>query len=1365
MSDTHRQLEVHSESLDGDTNDQPDMVIWSAALPYVPGLVLHAIRRDPYRHGPWIERIEGSIALADISGFTPMAEQLAQAGKEGAEWLTDIMNRYFGRMLHIAHGYGCCNTRFAGDALMLTFMGSGHAARGIAAASAMQRATSRFTTFRAGEHRIRLKMTVGVHSGLFWSAVAGLPELRMQHFILGREASRVAEIQAAATPGELLITSAPLDRVGELCVTEPCVNGYRVLRLSKRVVPQKRVEEEAPLPCSPLDLLAYVPPPIAMAMRSGGQARTIAGEHRKVTIAFINCLGVSELLEQQGADALLDELQRYLSSVLRLSHQNDGFLMDNDIHKDGIKLILVFGAPAAHEQDSANALRFALELEQELEQLKLHFHHRIGINSGFVFCADVGAPYARQYTVMGDAVNLAARLMSSGAVNQILVSSLVTAEAGPSFLADELAPIRVKGKREPVRVCLLKGERGLIPTRQTESLSPLIGREAEMESLRAACREVESGKGRVVLISGSAGIGKSRLVLEFRDHLCNSGWTVCTGNCWSHTAGRPFAAWIQVLSAFFNIAGEPSQEARTGKVVRVIEKLRPDLLEVAPLLNPLLGLSMPGGEALHSLDDETRRRRLFEIIAALFQQEADRKPVALILEDIQHADISSLQLINHIGADVQSFRLLLCLSHRTDRVIQLTLPLAATLSIHLAELSQSASLQLVRTILNQPELSPQVQEAILSKARGNPLFLEQVSASVHHSGALERVLNAPAFKVTQEMASLDIPGQIQNLIMSRIDTLSDDAKDVLRSAAVIGNTFDIATLQHALGPGQRAHLRQRVQDLVRFDLAVREEGFQPPAFCFKHALIQEVAYDSLSFARRRELHHRVGAYIESTSSEQPEAQYEILAHHYSHSADLNKARYFSAKAAEKARAVFSHEEAISYYNRCLITINKKDDCASFLRSHFLECIGDCYELSGHHREAAQSLLSSLREWNRAARRCGAIPTTLPDLDVKLTPGIRECVLCHKLGACYEKSSDFDSSLKWLDKADRALPARRPLQAAKILTTKSVALFRKGLFEEAIRQGRSALVPCRQSGDLGQLAYLYGMLASSYLESGDLKRALRYDRSALRLYDRLGDLPGQALANGNVGISYHTLGYLDLALHYYTAALKAAERMGNPTTVAITHNNIGDVLVNKGHFQEAIVHLEKVVEVYDKLNEPAAVAGLALVNLSRACQRQQHHQIAEEHLRRGIALLRKADARSLLIEAYLQQAELQLETGDTNASLRTGKRALRQSSQIGAKVLEAWALRVMGRIALALGQDKQAEVNLQESAALAKRINSTYETGLTFLALAELYGKSRLDRRSHRRCQRLLKSSVAIFRKMGAEADLSRAMQLQRDLEL
>lgn len=1335
---------------------------WDAMVPYLPNVLLDAVSRNPDRPAPWIDSLDGSLVLADISGFTPLSERLSQAGKEGAEWLTDIINKYFHTMLDIARQYGGSNVKFGGDALLLFFGGDNHVDRAVATALAMQRATRKLTSFRVGQYRVRLGMTVGVHSGSFWSAAAGLPGRRMQHFILGWEAARVAEVQSAAGPGELFITENTLKLIGGTCVAESSGSDYRVIRLSKRIRASGSPEEVPALSASLTDsLLAYLPPTIVQTLQSGSQVGKIEGEHRKVSIIFINLLGINELLAERGPGILVNELQSYLSLVVQLAEQYGGFIVDNDIYTKGLKLILVFGAPVAHEQDAANSLRLALELNRELLGLDVHFGHRIGINSGFVFAGDIGSPYRRQYTVMGDAVNLSARLMSSAAPGQILLSQQVAMEAGPSFALQKLAPIPVKGKKEPVSVFALEAERALPPVEPAEQLGAIFGREAEIESFQRLCSEVEERKSRTVVISGEAGIGKSRLSIEFQNYLLGRNWVLHYGRCYSHTAAKPFAPWIHVLNSVFNITSADAAETRTEKVLTSIEQLGPILLDTASLLNPLLGLSIPQNDVVRFLDDETRRRRLFELILKLLQAMAEGAPLTILLEDLHYADHSSLQLVNHIGTNQNSSPLLMCLTHRPKSDMELNLPPATTVTFDLRELSRDAAQQIIQNAVGETELPDQVAEAILSKSRGNPLFLEEVARSIHDSGALDQLLKAPSSRLAKEVASVEIPDRIQALFMSRIDTLDTATKEVVRAAAVIGQTFNFTTLQALLDfYPEDIPLEARLQELIRFDLISRTEDIQEPVYQFKHALIQEVSYSSLLFARRRQLHHRVASYLEEAQGKNLEPAYEALVHHYHLSSDRPKTRLYSVKAAEKARQVFAHEEAIEYYQLGLNSVLGKDAAQSGERSYFMERIGDSYESSGHHLEAARIYSQALRQWARAFRQPAVLTVAPPGFDDTQPPKVRQAALQHKVAVSHERNSDYDSALKHLELAFNDLPPRQPRQATKIVVTRSLALFRKGLYEDAIYWGRLGLSLSRRTGDRHNLAYAYNILATSYLDTGSIGRAIRYRQSAISLYEELGNLPGQAEANNNLGACYQSLGVQDKALHHFEIALALSERIGNFANVAIAHNNVGEVLLILGRTDEAISHLQKVVETYQKEGEPLACCGLALINLSRGYQHQTDYTNAFDCSKRGMKLLRKAGARGLMVDALFQESELLLATSQVSSALSACRRALGEARDLGLKLPEARGLRILGCITMIQDDRAQAEVNLRQSIALARQLKADYEKGLSLLCLAKLYasyGKEKNYRQRYRFAQR---QATAIFRRIGAQLDLSQALALE-----
>lgn len=1361
-----------------DSADQPNLVQHAAKLPaldteswatvssYLPGTLVEAMSRFPDRKPPWIEQIEGSLLLSDISGFTRLSEGLAESGKEGAERLTNLMNEYFHMVLDIARSYGGSNLKFGGDALLLLFQGANHAGRAVATGLGMRRATQKFT-FRLERSRLRLNMTLGVHSGTFYFAVGGIPGQRMQHFILGEGVNRIAQVQASAATGQLLITESVFNLLNGSAVTEQLGDVYRIVRLSKRIVPSIGEKKTVTMPRSAQELLAYIPPPITQALHSQGGVNNIEGEHRKVTIAFINLLSVNERLAEKGADTLLNELQKYLSCVIRLAHQYGGFLVSNDIYTSGIKLIVIFGAPVAHEHDSTNALRFALGLRQERYHLKIHLTHRIGVNSGFVFAGDVGAPYRHEYTVMGDAVNLAARLMSSATPGQILVSRATANEAGPGIVVQELTPIRVKGKREPVAICSAEFERSLAPG-TTKQSNTIFGRDAEVKSFQHLCQEVEQGEGRVVVISGNAGIGKSRLLAEFQEYLQSPNWMVHHGAAYSYTSAKPFAPWISVLNSVFQIAHEERAEVRTRKVTDTIQQLLPNLVEMACLLNPILALNIPLSDVVRSIDDETKRERFFDLVTALLRLISKDSPVAVIIEDIHWTDNSSLELINHISRNLRGEHLLLCLTHRPKADMLLSLPDDSTTTFALSELPQDTALQMVNKILEQRELPESITKVIVSKAQGNPLFLEEIAISLRQSGAIERLKNLSPLQLAGQIALLNIPDRVQSLIMARIDTLDENMKQTLRVASVIGDTFDVPTLAALLNLPKYEPLENQLQKLTQLDLAHPEEGAPELTYRFKHALIREVAYDSLLFSRRRELHHSVASYLENRYQEQLEPFYDVLVHHYSQSRDAPKTRVYALKAGDKAQQMFAHEDAIEYYRRGLTTLEAGDGEVASQRSYFLERIGDSYEASGNHSEAARVYLQAVRRWTRALRQSGNLKTFSMAFGNSQPPGMRTSVLNHKIGVAYERNSDYEPALRRLEAALRKLPPRQPRQSARIIITKSLTLFRKGKYEDAIRWGQLGLTLSRRAGDRNGLAYAYNILATSYLDTGRIKKAIRCRELAIRLYEELKDLSGQAEANNNLGACYQSLGDQEKALHYYELSLALCERVRNSSNIPIAQNNVGEVLNtigDIGDIDEAISQFQKVIEAYKNTNDPPWIYGLALVNLSRAYQRKSDYQSAFDCLGKGISVFRKAGARGLLVDAQLQESELQLATAKTNLALASCQRAVQTARALGIRPLEARGLHILGRINLALGNYEKAEANLQSSITLAERLNAGYEKGLAVFYLGKLYSTRRQEKELDRRCQQTLKQAKAIFTRLGARADLAQVIQFQTSLGL
>ncbi len=1266
----------------------------------------------------------------DITGFTAMSESLSQLGKEGAELMAGVLNRFFDRLLEVADRWGGVQMKFGGDALLLFFADREHAARAAACGFEMQAAMADFRLVSVGGQEYRLRMRIGIHSGRFFSASVGQPEGVLHYLLLGPDVSRATMVEAAAQPGQVVASAETAALLSSRSRLKAAAGDVWKLR---GVDPLPDAPGEGRLyAASRAGLRRYLLPPLA-ARLAQGQATGFPGEHRRVTAVFINLLGVSELLAGKGDGAALTQVDAYVNMLLAALDRHGGYLAGSDAAERGDKLIAMFGAPLSQEWEETSALRCALDLHRELRDSSLDLHQRIGINSGFVFAGEIGSARRREYTIIGDNVNLAARLMAAARPGQTIVSRAAAERAGTEFDLHRLRSLRVKGKAEPVQVFRLEDSRQPSQPLETEMASPVLGRDAELTSLLRLSSQVARGRGRWAYVWGEAGIGKSRLTAEVAARLCSRGWRHLTPSCHPHTARTPFAAWIAPLRALFGIEVEDGPEDARRKLKAGVARLRPDLEAFAPLVGELLSVPADDDPFLRSLDAKTRHQRLTTTVVEILQASARERPLLLLFEDVHWADGPSLELLGELLCHLGS-PLMVCL---TSRHGEPPLELSAyrpSLSLHLQELTAEDARRLVASAT---ELAKDELTAIVGRAQGNPLFLQELA----RSGAVRPD---------------ELPETINDVMMTRLDRLPDDEKAVLRHAAVIGPSFDLQILDTLLTARRELlELEPALANLTRRGFT-RAERDDPPTYAFCHILTQEVAYETLPYAERRRLHRGVAERIESDRADQLESVCELLLHHYELARETVKTVRYGAMAGDRAATLFANQEANEYYRRSLTALASVRHGTAADRGLLLERIGDCLETAGNHREATDAFAEALKEWKEGR---GRTPRLVPWL---IRAKTRDAVLCRKAGVSCERSSDYDESLRWLDRAHAALPRRPGRVGSQVCAAKSVCLFRKGRYTEGVRWGRRALELAHRCGESVELAYAHNMLANSYIEQGKLNKAIRHLRPAVRLYHELGDFPGQAAANNNLGSCYQLLGVLDGALYHYRVALGADERVGDLVDAAVVHNNLGEVLLTRGELGEAVVHLEEVLGAHRSHTALAAVAGLAQVNLCRCRMAQGDVGAAEDHLRCGLRLLRRVGAEGLLTEGRLQLAELRLAQGRAEEACRQCQRARAKARTLQAKLMEARAERLLGNARAGLDDPEAARSHLRASIALARRIGADYEEAKSLIALGGLA----IDwgHQPPSLAQRSLERAVAILSRMGATLDVNEANRLLARLE-
>ena len=747
--------------------------------PYVPRLVIDWLATEPAT--VWRE-IEGSVAFVDISGFTKLSERLARQGKVGAEALAETISTCFTRLLAEAYARGGGLIKFGGDALLLLFEGFDHERRAARTAIDMRRALRDVGRLDVFGQRVVLRMSVGVHSGAFHFFLVGRSHREL--LITGPAASTTVAMEAAADAGQILVsprTAAALPR-GVLGATK----GPGVLL--RRAPSELTIDltEAVRIP-EGLDLAAAVPRALRGALLSGAQE----AEHRRATVTFVHYDGTDELIERDGPAVAAASLDQLVSAAQDAADARGVTFLGTDIDRDGGKIILSAGAPAASGDDER---RMLLAL-RDLLDADLPLPLRIGVNRGDVFAGDIGPSYRRTYTVMGDTVNLAARLMAKALGGQVLATSDVIERSPTRFEAEPLEPFMVKGKAKPVHAWVVGPVAGARVAPAAERLE-LVGREAELEVLLDALDEARRGRGSLVEVVGEPGLGKSRLVDELRS--LADDVVQLTATCETYEASTPYFAFRGLARALFGLEPQPGPDD-TGRLTRAIRAVAPEQLPWAPLVAAVADVAMDDTAESAALEEQFRSSRLADVLGALLAGLLTT-PTLVTFEDVHWMDDASAELLTQISANVNAGPWLICTTRR-DVDAGFVAPESQSRSLRLAPLSADAATRLARAATAVAPISPQEMAVLTERAGGNPLFLKELLASIDGAG-----IDA-------------LPDSIEAVVTARIDRLAPEDRNILRRVSVLGRHFSASLLPAVLDevPSPQDPVWERLADFLHPD--------------------------------------------------------------------------------------------------------------------------------------------------------------------------------------------------------------------------------------------------------------------------------------------------------------------------------------------------------------------------------------------------------------------------------------------------------------------------------------------------------------------------------------------------------------------
>lgn len=887
---------------------------------------------------------EGTFMFADVSGFTALSEQLAQGGgDDGSEILTIIMNDYFAEMLEILAKSDGQLLKFAGDALLVFFpsndTGLQDLHKAIRSGWRMQRAIKRFqpitdprlVALLGGGHHYELTMSIGIARGRLFEALVG-NNVQRDHLIQGELPGAAMDAEAAGKRDEVIVHAELLPSLGnEYEFRQLGASYYQIVDnqgsnlddYEFELLRRRRPKSGAIFDLSAGSLLGhlrhqlervnsvscYVAPSVLHELILSSDYH-LRSESRISTTIFIYATGFAELLHDWGDDHL-DEVvalnARYYTMVQRIITSRGGTLTRTDPYNLGVKLLCTFGAPVAHPDDPDRAVDAALELTRQVTQ----FNHRvseelppevrrdtlvvqrIGITLGIIFAGEVGWKARREYTVMGDEVNLAARLMTKSYPGHILISERVYERVRNSFEAKKIDPLNLKGKSQPVQAYAVQNVAAPQITTDFSSQMPFIGHDVFMLSLTYTLRQASSGKRRAVALVGDAGIGKTRIAQQLAKSATSSHFKVAWATCNSRSERK--TTWATLIAQLIGVdTSQDTPEARETIHVRLQELALPDY---EPSLIDLF-YDAP-------FDDSGERFLVSDAIIRFLMAYTEQTPTLLVIDDLHQENPQALAVLQHVLNEIKQARLVVIVACEPTLEIELDAQ-----KMEVPDLSEEDTYQVAAAILHSSDLGSRLKSLLWERTSGRPLFIEALLRQLLQRGFIN---HAEGFAELAEGADVDaLPDDVRELVISRVDGFSPEAQAVLRAASALGDDFSLDAVQAVAEIDNATRLLAILDELCGAQLI---EQFGDTAYRFRHGLTQSVIYESLARAERLKLHRQAARYWR----EHREVSYQpvALAYHLVKCGLLPEAIEVITNAAEEAERSGSHERAIELYSRAL----------------------------------------------------------------------------------------------------------------------------------------------------------------------------------------------------------------------------------------------------------------------------------------------------------------------------------------------------------------------------------------------------------------------------------------------------------------
>jgi len=1042
--------------------------------------------------------------------------------------------------------------------------------------------------------------------------------------------------------------------------------GYKV---SNRI---ERTPEDLSLDEKLTKIQKYLPKGLTEKILS--QRDRIEGERKQVTVMFCDMAGFTSLIEKLDPECAYAVVDQVYEILIHKVHDYDGTV--NELTGDGI--MALFGAPIALEDAPQRAIRSAMAIHREMarfsDKIKQEIEGippikmRIGLHTGPVVVGAVGNDLRVEFKAVGDTVNLASRMEGLAEPGTTYVTEATYRLTEGLFRFEAVGEKEVKGRQERVKVY-----RAIVPSTSrtrfdvsTErGLTPLVGRDRELELLLDGFERCKTGRGQAISIVADAGVGKSRILYEFRKAVASDDVTFLEGKCLSYSRAMVYHPIIDILKANFDIRENDKDQQIKEKIKSGLEILRADQASALPYLLDLLSVKDNGIDKI-PLSPEARKNRIFEALRQIVLKGSELRPLIMAFENLHWIDKSSEESLKKLLDSISGARVFLMFTYRPE-FVHTWGGRSYHSQVNLNRLSNRETLTMVSHLLGTDEFDKEIEHLVLEKTEGVPFFIEELINSLRDQKIIKKKINK--YYLAKDIRKATIPTTIHDVIMARIDSLPEGAKELLQTGSVTGREFSHQLIEKTTD-FSKDHLLCHLSVLKDSEL-LYERGIYPQSnYIFKHALTQEVAYDSLLKKKRTELHNKIGKVIENIYEDKLDELCEILAYHCLQGEDWQRAYRYSQEAGLKAYSHSAYEQTLKYFEDALTALTKLPRDKTRIEQEI--------DLRFHMRSPLVSL-GRHGEWGEWISGAESLAREIDD-DARLANVL-----------------NYLSALHWI----------------------------QGQHIKAIELGKKALNFAEKAGHFSYQIATMTHLGIFFFNIGDYPKQIEIHQKVRKLLTGedafkqhgLASLPG-ALSRSMLVLGMAELGSFDKIEEIGNEALEIAERVRNALTLAFVYNFLALSYLRLGEFKPAISLLEKCHELCH-YSEVQSMYSVTVGSLGYA------YLLAKEP-QRALTLLEDGTKEDNLRASFwpthplIILADVYRAVEKVSEAAETVSRALKISDQRGERGFEAWALLVMAGIKNAAQQHEEAINWNQRALQQASDLSMRTLVAHCHLGLAESY---------------------------------------------